>query len=93
LEAFGRSIEEVREIIGCDALIYQDVDAMKRAILAAQQAGSSVIDGFDASCFDGVYVTGDLAAADIARMGQSRVNGDENASDNSRLSLPNFNDE
>jgi amidophosphoribosyltransferase len=93
LVAFGRSIEEVREIIGCDALIYQDVDAMKRAILAAQQAGSSVIDGFDASCFDGVYVTGDVAAADIARMGQSRVNGDENASDNSRLSLPNFNDE
>ncbi len=93
LVAFGRTIEEVREIIGCDALIYQDVDAMKRAILAAQLVGSSVIDGFDASCFDGVYVTGDVAAEDIARMGQSRVNGDENASDNSRLSLPNFNDE
>jgi amidophosphoribosyltransferase len=93
LVAFDRTIEEVREIIGCDALIYQDVDGMKKAILAAQLAQSSVIDGFDASCFDGVYVTGDIGADDIARLGHSRVNGDENAADNSRLSLPNFNDE
>ena len=32
LVAHGRTVEEVREIIGCDALIYQDVEAMKRAI-------------------------------------------------------------
>jgi len=93
LVAFDRSVEEVREIIGCDALIYQDVDAMKKAILAAQQPGARAIDGFDASCFDGVYVTGDIAAEDILRMGQSRVVADENAQDNSRLSLPNFKDE
>jgi amidophosphoribosyltransferase len=93
LVAFDRSIEEVREIIGCDALIYQDVEGMKKAILAAQQPGSSSIAGFDASCFDGIYVTGDIAAEDIARMGQSRIVGDENAQDNSRLALPNFKDE
>ncbi|HQD48952.1 amidophosphoribosyltransferase, partial [Ottowia sp.] len=32
LVAHGRTAEEVRQIIGADALIYQDVDAMKRAI-------------------------------------------------------------
>ncbi|MCB2031927.1 MAG: amidophosphoribosyltransferase, partial [Ottowia sp.] len=32
LVAHGRTAEEVRELIGADALIYQDVDAMKRAI-------------------------------------------------------------
>jgi amidophosphoribosyltransferase len=50
-------------------LIYQDVDAMKNAIGSLNPA----ITGFDASCFDGVYVTGDITAADIARMSASRV--------------------
>ena len=28
LVAFGRSVEQVRELIGCDALIYQDIAPM-----------------------------------------------------------------
>src|SRR6185295_12878539 len=31
LVAHGHTVDEVREIIGCDALIYQDVEGMKRA--------------------------------------------------------------
>ena len=85
LVAHNRTIEEVREIIGCDALIYQDVDAMKKAIGSLQPK----LDGFDASCFDGVYCTGDIFADDIDRMNASRVVGDENAEDTSRLALPN----
>ncbi len=92
LVAHGKSIEEVRAIIGCDALIYQDVDAMKRAVLQAKGVSYPNITGFDASCFDGVYVTGDLNEADIERMSQGRVEQSKSA-DNSRLSLPNFNDE
>ena len=34
LIAHGRSIEEIRRFIGADALIYQDVDAMKRVVKA-----------------------------------------------------------
>ena len=63
LVAHGRSVEEIREIIGADALIYQDVDAMKRAWSAPL---NPKLDGFEASCFDGVYVTGDITADDIA---------------------------
>ena len=85
LVAHGRSNEEIRAIIGCDALIYQDVDSMKRAIGSLNPK----LDGFDASCFDGVYVTGDITASDIARMNEQRVGGDENAEDTSRLALPN----
>jgi amidophosphoribosyltransferase len=85
LVAHNRSVEEIREIIGCDALIYQDVDAMKKAIGAL----NSKLDGFDASCFDGVYVTGDITSADITRLNASRVGGDENPDDTSRLALPN----
>ena len=68
LVAHGRSIEEVREWIGCDALIYQDVDGMKKAIGALNPQ----LDGFDASCFDGVYVTGDISAESIALLHQRR---------------------
>ncbi len=85
LVAHNRSVEEIRQIIGCDALIYQDVDGMKKAIgsLNAQ------IVGFDASCFDGVYVTGDITSDDISRLNESRVGGEENQEDTSRLALPN----
>ncbi len=89
LVAHNRTVEEVREIIGADALIYQDVEAMKKAIGSLQPK----LHGFDASCFDGVYCTGDILAGDIDRMNASRVVGDENAEDTSRLALPNHSGE
>jgi amidophosphoribosyltransferase len=93
LVAHGRTVEEVRQIIGCDALIYQEVEGMKRAILAAAPKDAPKFDGFDASCFDGVYVTGDISAEDIARLNAGRDTQDESAdSDTSRLALPNAQD-
>ena len=57
LVAHGRSVEQVREFIGADALVYQDVDAMKRVIRALNPG----LAGFEASCFDGRYITGDVS--------------------------------
>jgi amidophosphoribosyltransferase len=88
LVAHNRNVEEIRQIIGCDALIYQDVDGMKKAIGSLNTA----IHNFDASCFDGVYVTGDITAADIARLNANRVGTEEGGDDNSRLALPNHTD-
>jgi amidophosphoribosyltransferase len=85
LVAHNRTAEQVRDIIGCDALIYQDVDAMKQAVGSLNPS----LKGFDASPFDGVYVTGDINAADIARLNQGREQTEEGAEDNSRLALPN----
>jgi amidophosphoribosyltransferase len=88
LVAYGRTVEEVREIIGADALIYQDVEGMKRAIGSLNPQ----IEGFDASCFDGVYVTGDINPEDIARINEARIGQEdplEETSTRSRLSLPN----
>ena len=85
LVAHDRTVEEIRQIIGCDALIYQDVDGMKKAIGSL----NPTIMGFDASCFDGVYVTGDITSEDISRLNESRVGGEENQEDTSRLALPN----
>ena len=85
LVAHGRTVAEIQKIIGCDALIYQEVEGMKKAIGSLNPK----LDGFDASCFDGVYVTGDITPADIERMGASRVTSEEGEEDTSRLALPN----
>ncbi len=89
LVAHGRSVDEIRQIIGCDALIYQDVEGMKRAVQKASSASGPRLDGFDASCFDGVYVTGDVSAEDIERLNAGRVGQEEGDADSSRLALPN----
>ncbi|MDO8384035.1 amidophosphoribosyltransferase [Microbacterium sp.] len=56
LVAHGRTIPEIAEELGCDYLVYQEVDDLKAAILE----GSDVTD-LDMSCFDGRYVTGTVS--------------------------------
>ncbi|MGJ7490518.1 amidophosphoribosyltransferase [Variovorax sp. ZT4R33] len=92
LVAHDRTIEEIRELIGCDALIYQDVEGMKRAVMKASPttAGAPKLDGFDSSCFDGIYVTGDIDTEAISRMNGSRPRIEETEEDSSRLALPNL---
>ncbi|THU04029.1 amidophosphoribosyltransferase [Lampropedia puyangensis] len=68
LVAHDRDVEQIRQLIGCDALIYQDVDAMKHAVGSLNPA----LKGFDASCFDGVYVTGDVTADSISQLNEGR---------------------
>lgn len=77
LVAHNRSVEEVRALIGCDALIYQDVLGMKQAIGSLNTRVTS----FDASCFDGVYVTGDVTPEGIAQMNAHRSKGHVSATD------------
>lgn len=81
LVAHNRSVEEVRALIGCDALIYQDVDAMKQAVGSLNVA----IQGFDASCFDGVYVTGDVTPDTIETIHAQRPVQHPGLSDDANL--------
>ncbi len=85
LIAHNRSIEEIRQFIGADALIYQDIAAMKRVVGAL----NPLVRGFEASCFDGVYIAGDVTAADLDVMAaQRRLQVDEEeGADRSRLAL------
>lgn len=57
LIAAHRSIEEVRQIIGADRLIFQDLDAMVEAI---NDTKHSRVTGFDCSVFNGCYVAGNI---------------------------------
>jgi len=44
--------------IGADALIYQDLEALKDAVRSVNPK----LTQFEASCFDGRYVTGDVTS-------------------------------
>ncbi|MFU8822277.1 MAG: amidophosphoribosyltransferase [Gammaproteobacteria bacterium] len=56
LIAHGRSEQEVQELIGADWLIYQTLNDLVRAV----QHDNADIHEFDASCFSGEYVTGNI---------------------------------
>lgn len=68
LIAHGRTIEEMQELIGADWLVFQDLDD-----LAASCAEGSLLPmDFECSVFDGVYVTGDVDEAYLARLEERR---------------------
>ncbi|MGR6806107.1 amidophosphoribosyltransferase [Sphaerotilus natans] len=85
LIAHGRTMDEIRDYIGCDALIYQDVEAMKRAVHALRPD----LKGVEASCFDGHYITGDVSAEDFDAIQTQRASQpqDEEGAERTRLSL------
>jgi amidophosphoribosyltransferase len=68
LVAHGRSEEEVRELIGADWLVYQDLEDL----VSSSQDGNPEISGFDCSVFDGVYVTGDVDAEYLSVLHDTR---------------------
>ncbi len=54
LIAYGRDVEAIRELIGCDWLVYQDIEDLESAVAGPKHPGMR----FDTSCFSGEYVTG-----------------------------------
>ncbi|ABM03733.1 amidophosphoribosyltransferase [Psychromonas ingrahamii 37] len=56
LIAYNRTVEQISDCIGTDALIYQDLEDLKDA-LRKQNPNT---DDFECSVFDGLYVTGDI---------------------------------
>jgi len=83
LIAYGRSEEEVCREITADALVYQDLEALKRSISDANPA----IQRFEASCFDGHYVTGDISRDYLDRIESVRGNAQPSNEDMVRSQL------
>ena len=71
LIATGRTDEEICREIGADKLIYQDLDDLKAAV---RQLNPS-IKFFDASCFDGDYITGDITHEYLNAIEAARESG------------------
>ena len=76
LIAYGRTTEEVCREITADRLVYQSVEGLKRSISDVNPA----LQNFEASCFDGIYVTGDVTPEYLDRL--------ENARHNPKKALP-----
>jgi amidophosphoribosyltransferase len=69
LIANKRSDDEIRWAIGADALVYQDIDAMKRSV---RDVNPQLV-SFEASCFDGTYITGDVSPEYLDRLEEARL--------------------
>ncbi|MCM0043737.1 MAG: amidophosphoribosyltransferase [Burkholderiaceae bacterium] len=83
LIAYGRSEDEVCREITADALVYQDIEAMKRSISDVNPA----LKRFEASCFDGDYITGDISRDYLDRIEYARAHPKDVAEDAVRTQL------
>jgi amidophosphoribosyltransferase len=64
----GRTEDQIAAAIGADQLIYQDLSDL----IDAAREGNPKIQKFDASCFDGQYITGDVNKDYLDRIEQAR---------------------
>ena len=68
LIASTKSVKEIQNEIGADRLIYQDLDALIRAV----SHDNSNITGFDTSCFSGEYITNDITDEYLKKIALNR---------------------
>ena len=88
LIAHGRDEDEVREAIGADWLVYQDLDDLIRAVAK----GNPDIEQFEASVFTGKYITGDVGQQYLSDLQASRNDAakkERRASDDEAIDLHN----
>ncbi len=71
LIASDRSDDAIRREICADALIYQDLDALKAALRDVNPR----ITHYEASCFDGHYITGDISNEYLSELESQRNSG------------------
>ena len=69
LIASNRSVEEIREIIGADRLIFQDLEDLKAAVRTTKVPE---LQEFDCSVFNGVYVAGGIDEAYLDALEKKR---------------------
>src|ERR687896_2511021 len=75
LIANGRTDEQVAREIGCDELVYQDLDALVEDVRSVNPKVTS----FEASCFSGIYITGDTTQEYLEGVEASRRDGQKEA--------------
>ena len=83
LIASQRNDEEIALEIGCDELIYQDLAALIDDVRSVNPA----VKKFEASCFDGVYVTGDITQAYLDGVEQERRDSNKRARESAAQQL------
>lgn len=72
LIATGRDAAQIAEAIGADAVFYQDLADLIEDVRSCNPA----IKSFDASCFDGIYITGGVSDEYLAGIEANRNDGE-----------------
>lgn len=80
----GHTVDEVRQIIGADRLIFQDLDDL---IHAVNNTKYSRVDSFDCSVFDGKYVAGNIDDAYLENLKTKRADNAKKASVNTPVDV------
>jgi len=83
LIANGRSDAEIASEIGCDELIYQDLEAL----IADVKSVNPAVTSFETSCFNGVYITGDVTREYLDGVESRRRDGEMQAQAATQLDL------
>jgi amidophosphoribosyltransferase len=86
LIATDRDEDRIALEIGADTVIYQDLEALKAAVRALNPK----LTQFETSCFDGVYITGDVTNEYLASVERQRDAGrqeGEDEAENNQLDL------
>lgn len=72
LIATGRDAAQIAEAIGADAVFYQELDDLIKDVRSCNPS----ITTFDASCFDGKYITGGVSPEYLAGIEANRHDGE-----------------
>lgn len=83
LIAHGHSDEEICRMIEADGMVYQDIESMKRSV---SDIGPH-LRSFEASCFDGIYITGDVDEAYLNRIEAAREVANANREEEGRTQM------
>ncbi len=89
LIGYNRDNAQIAAAIGADWLVYQDLNDL---IASTGYKGRAEIDGFDSSCFDGHYITGDITESYLDALEASRnddAKSDKNILNNEVLDIHN----
>lgn len=66
--AHNREVDEIALEIGADKLIYQDLEDL---VASVRECNASITE-YETSCFDGIYLTGDVGSEYLERVENSR---------------------
>jgi len=85
--AHDRNVEEIRQELGVDWLIYQDIEDLELAVNKHKD-----VDRFDISCFNGQYITDDIDQDYLDYIDSMRNDGSKLESDKSNSVIELHND-
>ncbi|WP_165008220.1 amidophosphoribosyltransferase [Neisseria yangbaofengii] len=69
LIANGRTPAEIAQEISADGIVFQDLNDLEAVVKALNPK----IEGFDSSCFNGIYLTGDIDEAYLQRLSEGKT--------------------